>query len=359
MKTYTLGNLRKRIDRFPSIKLISGPTPLYSLERLTEKLGGPEIWIKRDDLTGLALGGNKSRKLEFIVADALRKGADTIITWGALQSNWCLQLAAAARKAGLRPVLLLFKSYDLPSLYEGNVFLEYLLETQIEIKESEEKGKSVNQAKAFELLEEMADRERAKGYHPYLVSVGGSAPGGQLEQPLGALSYFQAMLEIYEQTAGRGGPPDWIVIASGSGGTQAGLLAGVKALGLKTRVAGICVSDSKEEFSPVVKQITLDLVKTLGLDLQIDNDDLILFDQYLGAGYGRITAEITGVIRELFKEEALVLDPVYTAKAMLGLIDLVKHKYFSPAEKILFIHTGGTPALFAFKDYIMSCLAGC
>jgi len=359
MKARTVDSLRERISQFPSLKLISVPTPLYPLERLTRGLGGPQILIKRDDLTGLALGGNKSRKLEFIVADALRKGADTIITWGALQSNWCLQLAAAARKAGLRPVLLLFNSYDLPSLYEGNVFLEYLLGAQIELRESEDKGKSVNQAKALELLEEIAARERAKGYRPYLVAVGGSACGGQLEQPLGALSYFQAMLEIDEQTAGREGPPDYIVIASGSGGTQAGLVAGVKALGLKTKVIGICVSDRKEEFFPVVKQIALDLVKTLNLDLQIDDDDLILFDQYLGAGYGRITAEIAGVIRDLFKEEALVLDPVYTAKAMLGLIDLVKHKYFSPAGKILFIHTGGTPALFAFKDYIMSCLAGC
>ena len=358
MKVYTLGDLREQIKSFPLFELISTPTPLYSLEKLSNELGGPKILIKRDDLTGLAFGGNKSRKLEFILGDALKKGADTVLTWGALQSNWCLQTAAAARKAGLRPVLLLFKTYDVPAIYTVNVFLEYLLEARMEIRETEEKGKSVNQDKAFELLEELAARERAKGYHPYLVSVGGSACGGHLEQPLGALGYFQAMLEIYEQTAKAADLPDYIVIASGSGGTQAGLIAGVKALGLKTRVIGICVSDKKEEFFPIVKQVTMELLTTLGLDLQIDDDDIILFDDYLGAGYGQITAETAGVIRNLFKKEALVLDPVYTAKAMIGLLDLVERHYFSSKDRLLFVHTGGTPALFALQDYIMSCLPG-
>jgi len=357
MKAYRLDDLKRKIKDFPSIELICRPTPLYPLANLNQQTEAAKILIKRDDLTGLAFGGNKSRKLEFILADALKKGADTIITWGALQSNWCLQLAAAARKVGLRPVLLLFKSYDVPAFYEGNVFLEFLLDAQIKIKESEERGKSVNQDKALALLEELAARERAEGHRPYLVPVGGSTCGGHLDKPLGALSYFQAMLEIYEQTVSRPAPPDYIVIASGSGGTQAGLIVGAKALGLKTRVVGICVSDKKEEFLPVVKQIAFDLVKMLELEIQLDSEDFILFDDYLGAGYGLITAEIAGTIRNLFKTEALILDPVYTAKAMLGLIDLVKRNYFLSKDRVLFVHTGGTPALFAFKDYLLSHLS--
>ena len=357
MKEYRLEALKRKIKEFPFIELICRPTPLYPLEKLNQQARGTKILIKRDDLTGLAFGGNKSRKLEFILADALKKGADTIITWGAMQSNWCLQLAAAARKFGLRPVLLLFKSYDVPAIYEGNVFLEYLLDAQIEIKESEERGKSVNHDKALELLEELAARERAEGYRPYLVPVGGSTCGGHLDKPLGALSYFQAMLEIYEQAAAVSALPDYVVIASGSGGTQAGLLVGAKALGLKTKVVGICVSDKKEEFLPVVKQIAFDLVKMLELEIQLDNEDFILFDNYLGAGYGLITAEIAGTIRNLFKTEAVLLDPVYTAKAMLGLIDLLKRNYFRSNDRILFVHTGGTPALFAFKDYLLSQLS--
>jgi D-cysteine desulfhydrase family pyridoxal phosphate-dependent enzyme len=356
MKAYDVDDLKRKIKDFPFVELISRPTPLYLLEKLGKEAEGRKVLIKRDDLTGLAFGGNKSRKLEFILADALKKGADTVVTWGALQSNWCLQLAASASKVGLRPVLLLFKSYDVPAIYEGNVFLEFLLDARIEIKESEEKGKSVNQDKALELLEELAARERAKGHRPYLVPVGGSTRGGHLDKPLGALSYFQAMLEIYEQTVRLPAPPDYVVIASGSGGTQAGLIVGAKALGLKTKVVGICVSDKKEEFLPVVKQIAFDLVNTLDLEVEIDNEDFILFDDYLGAGYGLITAEIAQTIRNIFKKEALILDPVYTAKAMLGLIDLVKRNYFSSNDRILFVHTGGTPALFAFKDYLLSCL---
>ncbi|MGB9893813.1 MAG: pyridoxal-phosphate dependent enzyme, partial [Candidatus Saccharicenans sp.] len=170
---------------------------------------------------------------------------------------------------------------------------------------------------------------------------------------LGALAYFETMLEIYDQALTSGLLPDSIVIASGSGATQAGLLVGAAALGLKTRIIGVCVSDRKEEFWPVVKRISQQLIETLGLEVDIEKGAIILFDEYLGAGYGRMTEEISEVIRNIFQIEGIVLDPVYTSKAMIGLLDLVKRGYFSREEKVLFIHTGGTPALFAFRDSLI------
>ncbi|MBC7349534.1 MAG: D-cysteine desulfhydrase family protein [Candidatus Aminicenantes bacterium] len=353
MALYSPEQLERLVTSRPRVRLISGPTPLYPLENLAAELGLKEILVKRDDLTGLVLGGNKSRKLEFILADAIAHGADTIITWGSLQSNWCLQTAASARRCGLRPVLLLFKTYDLPLINQGNILLEKLLEAEIQVRETEKKGKSPDQAQAFRLLEEMAEVERKKGHQPYLVSVGGSASGGHLKKPLGAMAYVLSLLEIYRQTAASA-PPDYLVVASGSGGTQAGLLVGARALGLKTKIIGICVSDKKEEFLPVVRQIALELVEFLGLDLTLEETDLILLDDYLGAGYGQVTPEVSAVIRRLLQKEALVLDPVYTSKAMLGLIDLARKKYFQPGDRVLFLHTGGVPALFAFPDRLLA-----
>ncbi|MGQ9801036.1 MAG: D-cysteine desulfhydrase family protein [Candidatus Saccharicenans sp.] len=353
MSVYSPEQLEKLITSQPRINLISRPTPLYPLKNLAAELGLEEISIKRDDLTGLALGGNKSRKLEFILADAIRQGADTIITWGSLQSNWCLQTAAVARRCGLRPVLVLFKTYDLPLIDQGNVLLEKLLGAEIIVRETEKKGKSPDQDQAFRLMEEVAEGERRKGHQPYLVSVGGSACGGHMKKPLGAMAYFLSLLEIYRQTASSA-PPDYLVVASGSGGTQAGLLVGARALGIKTKIIGICVSDKKEEFLLVVQSIALDLVKFLGLDLTLEDSDFILLDDYLGAGYGQVTPEVSAVIKLLLQKEALVLDPVYTSKAMIGLIDLARKKYFQPDDKVLFLHTGGVPALFAFPDRLLA-----
>lgn len=353
MTIYSPEKLERLVSSQPRVNLIARPTPLYPLKNLAVELQLKEILIKRDDLTGLALGGNKSRKLEFIIAESIRQGADTIITWGGLQSNWCLQTAAAARKFGLRPVLVLFKTYDLPVMDQGNILLEKMLGAEIQVKETLIKGKSASQEEAFPLLDKVAEEERKNGHQPFLVSVGGSACGGHLQKPLGALAYLSSLLEIYHQTAASA-IPDYLVVASGSGGTQAGLLVGAKALGLKTRIIGICVSDKKEEFLPVVRSIALDLVKFLNLDLALEDDDIILFDDYLGAGYGQVTPEVSAVIRLLLKKEALVLDPVYTSKAMLGLIDLARKKYFQPGDRVLFLHTGGVPALFAFSDRLLA-----
>jgi len=357
VKKYSPEVLEEKISRYPRVNLISLPTPLKPLNFLTRELNGPQIMVKRDDLTGLAFGGNKSRKLEFIIADALKKGADSIITWASLQSNWCLQLATAARMFGLKPILILFKTYDLPFSYQGNLLLDFLLGAEIIIEETEEKGKSVSQEKAFSRLKKIADEFRRQGNKPYLVSVGGSSIGGDMDKPLGALSYLQAMIEIYRQL------PDQkkfrhknIIIATGSGATQAGLLVGAKALGLDIRVTGICVSDKKEDFSPQIKDIAFNLIELLGVDISLEDQDIILFDEYLDEGYGVVNEKVAKIIQFVFQKEGLVLDPVYTAKAAIGLVDLIKKGYFCSEDLVLFIHTGGTPALFAFNSRLVELL---
>ncbi|MCX8160803.1 MAG: D-cysteine desulfhydrase family protein [Candidatus Saccharicenans sp.] len=353
MTTYSPDQLEKLINKYPRVRLTCLPTPLYRLENLSGELGLREMMVKRDDLTGLAFGGNKSRKLEFVLADALSQGADTIITWGSLQSNWCLQTAAAARRCGLKSILVLFKTYELSTPDQGNILIEKLLGAELRLVETETGGKSPDQEQAFRLLEEVASGERKNGRNPYLVSVGGSMTGGNMGKPLGALAYLMEMIEIARQTAGSG-EPDYVIVATGSGGTQAGLVVGAKALGLSTRIVGICVSDRKEDFLPRVKKIAGELVETLGLRINIDDRDIILFDDYLGQGYGRVTPEISKIISTVLQKEALVLDPVYTGKAMIGLLDLSQKGYFSASDRIVFVHTGGTPALFAFADQLLS-----
>lgn len=353
MTTYSPPQLEELIKKWPRVRLACLPTPLYQLENLSRDLGLTEILVKRDDLTGLAFGGNKSRKLEFILADALRQEADTIITWGSLQSNWCLQTAAAARKFKLRPILILFKTYELSYPDQGNILIEKLLGAKIMINETEARGKSPDQEKAFLILEEVARDERRRGHKPYLVSVGGSMTGGNMTRPLGAMAYMLEMIEMSNQTK-VSGHPDYVIVASGSGATQAGLLVGAKALGLKTRIIGICVSDKKEEFLPSVRKIALELVEAMEIAIDIDDRDIILFDDYLGQGYGRVSPEISEIIKMVLQKEGLILDPVYTGKAMIGLLDLYRQGFFAASDRIVFLHTGGTPALFAFPDQLLS-----
>lgn len=352
MTVYSALQLEEMIGRWPRVRLTSLPTPLCRLKNLPGELGLKELLVKRDDLTGLAFGGNKSRKLEFILADALSQEADTIITWGSLQSNWCLQTAAAARKCGLKPVLVLFKTYQLASLDQGNILIEKLLDADIRITETEARGKSPDQDQAFKFLAEVAREEMKKGRKPYLVSVGGSMTGGSMNKPLGALAYMLDMIELSRQMPDSK-PPDYVVVATGSGATQAGLIVGARALGLNTRVVGICVSDRKDEFLPQVRKIALELVEMLGLKINLDDRDIILFDDYLGEGYGRVSAEIATIIRIVLQKEGLVLDPVYTGKAMIGLLDLARKKFFQSSDRVVFVHTGGTPALFAFSERLL------
>jgi len=351
----SIAEVKKRIDKFPRKTLIHLPTPFQKLENLSQMPGSPEVFIKRDDLTGLAFGGNKSRKLEFIISDVLDKKAEVIITWASLQSNWCLQTAAAARKFGIKPILLLFKTYELPEEYDGNLLLDFVLEADIRIRDAE-KGKVVTPEYAFEIIEDIVNEVKESGYNPYVAPIGGSMVGGSMDRPLGAVSYVNAFAEMLEQAEAQGIELDYVIHASGSGGTQAGLVVGAKALTENIKVLGISVSEEKESYGEEVLTIAQDTIKALDLDISISKEDIILFDEYIGEGYGIVDKEVSEVIRLVATREAIMLDPVYTGKAMVAFVDLVKKDYFQKEDKVVFFHTGGTPALFPNKHKLFNFL---
>jgi D-cysteine desulfhydrase family pyridoxal phosphate-dependent enzyme len=352
---YKIPDVLERTERFPHVDIIHRPTPLRKLERLSARLGGPEIYIKRDDLTGLAFGGNKSRKLEFIISDMLQKKADVVITWAGLQSNWCMQTAAAARSFGIKPILMLFKAADQQATADGNVLLDVILDADLRILDAA-KGGIVKSAQAMEVLNEAGREVRAQGHRPYLVPVGGSLVRGDMDKPFGAISYVIAMAEILEQMRALGREPDYVVHATGSGGTQAGLAVGARAMSSNCRVLGISVSEPKGPFSDDVQEIARATDEALGLRLDIMPGDLTVFDEYIGEGYGVVDKVVAETIRLVFQTEGIVLDPVYTAKAMIGLRDLIKTGFFNPTDKVVFLHTGGTPALFPNRDKIFNFL---
>jgi D-cysteine desulfhydrase family pyridoxal phosphate-dependent enzyme len=355
MTRINLDALQQKIAAFPRKDLIHRPTPLRRLDRLSRELGGPEIWIKRDDLTGIAFGGNKSRKLEFIIPDALGQGADTVITWASVQSNWCMQTATAAVRFGLRPILLLFNTSGLAPEVDGNLLLDHILGADVRIQQAE-KGKIVSQENVRKALQPVVDEVKASGRKPYVVAVGGSMPGWSMDKPLGAIAYAAAFVEMEEQTRAAGAAVSHIVHATGSGATQAGLVVGAKAANTGIRVVGISVSDKKEEFVPIVQEILEKTEKTLGGGLALEPSDVIVLDDYVKAGYGIVDRETAEAIRLLFATEGVVLDPVYTGKTMAALIDLIKKGYFRKKDRVLFFHTGGTPALFPYREPLLRLL---
>lgn len=348
MKKYSSESIRSKLDQFPKQKLIFKPTPIQKLENLRLFLDGPKIYLKRDDLTGVAFGGNKSRKLEYIIQDVLQKKADVIITWAGVQSNWCLQTAAVARKFNVTPVLVLFGSEGVQVEYDGNLLLDFILSSDIKIKEAE-KGRVIRWNVVRNIMDEVEEEVKESGHVPYVAPIGGSLVGGSMQKPFGAFGYLETLVEIIEQTQDLGFIPDFIIHATGSGGTQAGLIAGAKALSPKTTVLGISVSDDTEVFRKDVETICSDIRESLGLDINISPDDIRIFDDYTHEGYGVVTPEITEAIRLIAMKEGIFLDPVYTGKAMAGLIDLVKKGFFKKTDKIVFIHTGGTAALFPYR----------
>ena len=355
MSKLGLDALKKKIAEFPRKELIYLPTPFQRLDSLTGELGGPEIWIKRDDLTGLAFGGNKSRKLEFIIADALNKRCDVVITWASVQSNWCLQTAAAARRFGLKPILVLFKTSELPLEYDGNLLLDHILGADIRIHEAE-KGRVVTLEYAKKALEQVTNEVRDQGHRPYVVSVGGSMPGLSMDRPLGAISYVLAFAELEEQARSRDVRFTHLVHATGSGATQAGLVVGAKAREDGVRVIGISVSDQKESFTRIVRTIAAETESALGLVSSIGQEDVIVLDEYIKEGYGVVNREVAEAIRLVFSREGIVLDPVYTGKAMAGFVDLIRKGYFKKEDRVVFFHTGGTPALFPNRRELVNFL---
>jgi len=318
------------------VRLCHLPTPIEELERLSRALGGPRILVKRDDLTGLATGGNKARKLEFLIADALAQKATTVITAGAPQSNHARQTAAAAARYGLQCVLVLGPLA--PPSTQGNLLLDDLLGARV---------RWAGDLDRFDVMEQVAAEERAAGRKPYIIPYGGS-------NAIGASAYALAVEELVGQVTLQGLHLDRLVFASSSGGTQAGLIAGARASGFTAQILGISV----DKPAPILQRIILDLLQltaaNLDLRLSLSAEDIQINDSYLGGGYGVLGDAEREAIRLVARTEGLLLDPVYTGRAMAGLMDLIRKGEISRQETVLFWHTGGTPALFAYADQLLS-----
>jgi D-cysteine desulfhydrase family pyridoxal phosphate-dependent enzyme len=302
------------------------PTPVEALPRLSDALGGPRLLIKRDDQTGLAFGGNKTRKLEFLVAEARDQGAKTLISGGALQSNHCRQTAAAAARFGFECILVL--TGDKPEQPSANLLLDQLFGAQV-VYAPDRKDRD-------RILQHTFDHATQKGMKPYLVPYGGSSPTG-------ALGYAFAMKELMEQNV----PADWIVFASSSGGTHAGLVLGQRGFGYKSKMLGISVDESEEWLSTHVSELASSASEKLGRRIEFTPAELLVNADYCTAGYGVLTEPEREAIRLFAKHEGLLLDPVYTGRAAAGMIDLIRKGFFKKDETVLFLHTGGQPALFA------------
>lgn len=325
----------QNLTRFPRLELIGAPTPLEYLPRLSDHLGR-EIFIKRDDTTPLAMGGNKLRKLEFLAADALREGADTLITAGAIQSNHVRQTAAVAAKLGLHCVALLENPIGTRAenyLSNGNRLLLDLFNTQIEMCDA--------LTDPAAQLDELATRIEAQGYRPYVIPVGGS-------NALGALGYVESALEIAQQCEDAVEISS-VVVASGSAGTHAGLAVGLEQLMPQAELIGVTVSRAVADQLP--KVVALQQAVANSLELQA-KADIILWDDYSAPGYGTPNEEGMAAVKLLAQLEGILLDPVYTGKAMAGLIDGITQKRFKDEGPILFVHTGGAPALFAYHPHV-------
>ncbi|MEJ5241504.1 MAG: D-cysteine desulfhydrase family protein [Anaerolineales bacterium] len=311
----------------PRLSFAHLPTPIEALPRLSRALGGPQIFVKRDDQTGLAFGGNKTRKLEFLLAEAQALGADHLVTAGAVQSNHCRQTAAAAARFGLRCTLVLFG--DPPPKPEANLWLDHIFGANI---------RWTDRSRRDAMLEQVFNELKERGEKPYLVPYGGSSPTG-------AFGYVFAMQEFLEQ----GMEFDAIVFASSSGGTQAGLVLGARLFGYRGRVIGISVDEPRPTLQRRVAALVEQMAERLGQNIVIRPEEIEVEDAWAAAGYGVLTEAEKEAIRLFARQEGLLLDPVYTGRAAAGLIGLIRRGDFAPHQRVLFWHTGGTPALFASR----------
>jgi D-cysteine desulfhydrase family pyridoxal phosphate-dependent enzyme len=330
----------------PRHRLATLPTPLTDARGLRDALGGParcpRILLKRDDLTGLALGGNKARKLEFLVGDALRKGATTIVTSGAVQSNHARMTAAAARAAGLGITLVLTTREPAPPL-QGNYLLDHLFGADIHLIAAGPDPRLAVAPDEEARISEVVDDLRRRGERPYLIPVGGSSA-------VGALGYAAATLELVGQLAGDRIEAARLYYASGSRGTQAGLELGWRLFSPSFRLFGIAVSGGESEKRVRAARVASEAARLIGCDVAFDPQQLITDQDHIGEGYGIPTAGGMSAIRLLAASDGVLLDPVYTSKAMAALIAHVRSGAVRPDESIIFLHTGGVPALFAHAE---------
>jgi D-cysteine desulfhydrase family pyridoxal phosphate-dependent enzyme len=332
------------ISDFPRVSLAHTPTPLEPMPNLSRLLGGPDLWVKRDDCTGLAMGGNKARQLEFYFGQAVAEKADTVIITGAVQSNFVRQTAAAAAKLGMAceiqlesRVLITGPDYEA----SGNVLLDRLLGARIHsFPEGED------EAAADQALEDIAERVRRDGGRPYVIHL---SPG---HPPLGSLGYVLGTEELLDQAAEQRLEIDAIVVASGSAATHAGILVGLRRRKSDIRVTGVCVRRKRDQQLDRVLRQAEACAEMTGCPGAVSRDDIHLTDDYLGPGYGQSTPEMEEALSLAAQKEGLILDPVYTAKSMAGLIGLVRSGSFTKGQTVVFLHTGGTPAVFGYRSMI-------
>ena len=316
------------MNQIPRLHFAHLPTLIEELPRISDHLAGPRILVKRDDQTGLAFGGNKTRKLEFLVAEAQEQGAKTMISGGALQSNHCRQVAAAAAKFGMDCILVL--NGEKPEKLSANLILDELFGVEfVIIPDRKERDR---------VLQETFDTAVADGKQPYLVPYGGSSPTG-------ALGYAFAMEEFMQQNA----HVDWIIFGTSSGGTHAGLVLGQRVFGFEGKVLGISIDEPEAWLKKNVSALASDASEKLGERIDFTPDDVLANEDYCKAGYGVLIDAEREAVTLFAKYEGLLLDPVYTGRAAAGMIDLIRKGFFKRDETVLFWHTGGQPALFADK----------
>ena len=326
------------LARFPRVKLCHAPTPLEFMPNLTKLLDGPQLWIKRDDCTGVATGGNKNRKLEFLLGEAMAQGADHLVTQGAVQSNHVRQTAAVAAKLGLGCTAVLehrIETNSVDYLDSGNVMLDRLLGIDIEYRPG---GTDMQAA-----IEDVGERLRSEGKKPYLIPGGGS-------NATGALGYAHVALELLAQANEMHLRIDHLVHATGSAGTQAGLVAGLEALNSGIRVLGIGVRNPRDRQEAAVHKLAEAVTEKLGLKGGVRRDAVVANCDYVGGGYGVPTPGMVEAVTMLARTEGIFLDPVYSGKGMAGLIDLIRKGQFGHDENVVFLHTGGQVGLFAYRE---------
>ena len=329
---------------FPRVNLTHAPTPFEFMPNLSRHLGGPDIWVKRDDCTGLAMGGNKSRQLEFYFGDAKAKGCDTVLITGAVQSNFLRMTAAAAAKLGMHCEVQhedRVKGQD--DLYHssGNVLLDKMFGAAIHTYPEGE-----DEAGADGALEARAAELRKEGRTPYVIHLGADHP------PLGALGYIGAAEEVLSQAGDNGLTLDAVIVPSGSAATHSGTLAGLRLHGSDLPVLGICVRRDAAQQTARVKARTQDIHDMLGSGAQVPDGDVAATDTVLAPGYGLFGEEVKEAIRLAAQLEGLLVDPVYSGKTLAGLIHAIRAGAYRPGQCVCFMHTGGTPALFGYRDLV-------
>lgn len=323
-----------KLAALPRVSLATLPTPLHYAERLSVALGGPQIWFKRDDLTGFGMGGNKIRKLEFLAADALAQGADTLVTGAGPQSNHVRATMAVAARLGLKGVAVFHGSR--PPETQGNLLLDELFGAEIIFTNNPDRSQLDAR------IEAEAERLRQEGRRPYVIGRGGASS-------LGSSGYVAASLELLTQLVEQNLQLDYLICATGSCGTQTGLLVGAAWLQPGYQILGVTVSRPRQECLIRIEKLAQETISLLDLNLSVSPAEIKVNDDYIGPGYGIPTPACVEAIRLVAQTEGIMLDPVYSGKAMAGLIDLIRRGEINQQHKVLFLHTGGAPSLFAYQ----------